>query len=54
MRSYQNGLRIQIVMVAIGMLFAFIQVVVYKVHNWRVATGKHVAKNGEEPIVYTP
>jgi hypothetical protein len=41
-------------MVSLGMVFAAIQVVVYKVHNRRVAEGKHVPKDGETPMIYTP
>ena len=41
-------------MVAVGMAFAGLQIVVYVVHNRRVAQGKHKPRNGEEPMIYVP
>ncbi|PKS12648.1 hypothetical protein jhhlp_000856 [Lomentospora prolificans] len=51
---YDIGLRTLIIMVAVGMLFAAIQVIVYVVHNKRVAEGKHQPKDGEESMIYIP
>ncbi|KAK4183024.1 putative transporter [Podospora australis] len=52
---YYNGLRIQIIMVAVGILFALLQVGIYVVHNRRVAQGKiKPGKDGLEPQVYVP
>ncbi|KAI5860964.1 inner membrane transporter yfaV [Durotheca rogersii] len=50
---YSTGLRTMIIMVSIGMVFAIIQVIVYTVHNRRVAEGKHTSSDGEEPMIYT-
>lgn len=41
-------------MVAVGIVFAGLQIVIYVVHNKRVADGKHKTKDGEEPIIYVP
>lgn len=42
-----------IIMVSLGIVFASIQIVVYVVHNKRVAQGKH--QGGKEPpMIYTP
>ncbi|RSM17458.1 hypothetical protein CDV31_003707 [Fusarium ambrosium] len=50
---YQTGLRTMIIMVSLGIVFASIQMVVYVVHNKRVAQGKH--QGGKEPpMIYTP
>ncbi|CCF44086.1 inner membrane transporter yfaV [Colletotrichum higginsianum] len=51
---YQTGLRTQIIMVSVGMAFAILQVVIYTVHNKRVASGKHKPRNGEVPRIYVP
>ncbi|WYZ43432.1 hypothetical protein EsH8_VI_001131 [Colletotrichum jinshuiense] len=51
---YQTGLRTQIIMVSVGMAFAILQVVIYTVHNKRVAQGKHKAPPGEVPRIYIP
>ncbi|KAH8688670.1 major facilitator superfamily domain-containing protein [Phaeosphaeriaceae sp. PMI808] len=50
---YSKGLRIQIIMVTIGMLFAIGQGVVYFVHNRR-ALKKLEATGGAKPWLYTP
>ncbi|KAF2824101.1 MFS general substrate transporter [Ophiobolus disseminans] len=50
---YSKGLRIQIIMVAVGMLFAIIQEVVYILHN-RKALKKWEGTGGEKPWLYTP
>lgn len=52
--SYQTGLRTQIIMVCVGMAFAILQVVIYTVHNRRVAEGKHKPPPGEAPRIYVP
>ena len=39
-------------MVVVGIIFAALQIVIYIVHNKRVANGKHKPKNGEEPQIY--
>ncbi|KAK8181155.1 inner membrane transporter yfaV [Phyllosticta citribraziliensis] len=49
---YHNGLRTQIIMVVVGMMFAVLQVVIYAVHNRRVAQGKHKPPAGEPPRIY--
>lgn len=41
-------------MVAVGIVFAGLQIVIYVVHNKRVVEGKHKTKDGEEPMVYVP
>ncbi|TDZ39392.1 putative transporter [Colletotrichum spinosum] len=51
---YQAGLRTQIIMVSVGMGFAILQVIIYTVHNKRVAQGKHRAPDGEVPRIYVP
>ncbi|KAF9878284.1 alternative sulfate transporter [Colletotrichum karsti] len=51
---YQTGLRTQIIMVSVGMAFAMLQVVIYTVHNKRVAQGKYKPKDGEIPRIYVP
>ncbi len=48
------GLRTLIIMVAVGIVFAGLQIVIYFVHNKRVADGKHDTKDGEVPMVYVP
>lgn len=50
---YSKGLRIQIIMVAVGMIFAIVQEAVYVVHNWRVLR-RWEATGGEKPWLYTP
>jgi MFS family permease len=50
---YSNGLRIQIIMVAVGIVFAIVQDVVYLVHNRRVMK-RWEATGGEKPWLYTP
>lgn len=50
---YSKGLRIQIIMVAIGMLFAIIQELVYILHN-RKALKRWEETGGEKPWLYTP
>lgn len=52
--SYSTGLRTLIIMVAVGIVFAALQIVIYVVHNKRVAEGKHTTKDGTEPIIYVP
>jgi hypothetical protein len=52
--SYNNGLRTQIIMVGIGFIAAMVQEVLYRVHNKRVAEGKHQGSEGKEPRVYVP
>lgn len=39
-------------MVSVGMAFAVLQVVIYAVHNKRVAEGKHKPRDGEVPRIY--
>lgn len=43
-----------IIMVSVGIASAAIQIVVYVVHNRRVAQGKHQTKDGSEPMIYVP
>ena len=50
---YSKGLRIQIVMVAVGMLFAIVQELVYVLYN-RSAMRKWKEEGGERPWLYTP
>ena len=38
--SYDTGLRTMIIMVAVGMFFALLQIAIYTIHNRRVAQGK--------------
>ncbi|KAF4962404.1 hypothetical protein FSARC_9513 [Fusarium sarcochroum] len=51
---YQTGLRTMIIMVTVGIVFASLQIVIYIVHNKRVAQGKHKGKGGVVPMIYTP
>ncbi|KAI8284533.1 hypothetical protein K4K60_001849 [Colletotrichum sp. SAR11_57] len=51
---YQTGLRTQIIMVSIGMGFAILQVIIYTLHNERVAEGKYKPAKGEVPRIYVP
>ncbi|KAF6795885.1 transporter YIL166C-like protein 11 [Colletotrichum sojae] len=51
---YQTGLRTQVIMVSVGMAFAILQVVIYTVHNRRVAQGRHKPPPGEAPRMYVP
>ncbi|KAK4159569.1 putative transporter [Cladorrhinum sp. PSN259] len=54
-RFYSDGLRIQIIMVSVGILFAIFQVVIYVVHNRKVREGKiKTDEEGEEPQIYVP
>jgi hypothetical protein len=42
-------------MVVVGIVFASLQIVIYVVHNRRVAQGKHqVDKDGKPPQIYVP
>ena len=50
---YNKGLRIQIIMVAIGMFFAIVQEVVYILYNQR-ALREWKEIGGEKPWLYTP
>ena len=50
---YTKGLRIQIIMVAIGMFFAIVQEAVYISYN-RTALRKWEEVGGEKPWLYTP
>jgi MFS family permease len=50
---YSKGLRIQIIMVAIGMVFAIGQEAVYLIYNRR-ALEKWKVTGGEKPWLYTP
>ncbi|UPX20643.1 uncharacterized protein EKO05_0010871 [Ascochyta rabiei] len=50
---YKKGLRIQIIMVAVGMLFAVLQEVVYVSYNRKVLR-KWEAEGGKRPWLYTP
>ncbi|RKU45737.1 hypothetical protein DL546_008071 [Coniochaeta pulveracea] len=49
---YPNGLRIQIIMVAVGMALAMLQYIIYKLHNTRVTDGKYKSRTGETPMLY--
>ncbi|KAH8669142.1 major facilitator superfamily domain-containing protein [Xylariales sp. PMI_506] len=51
---YTRGLRTQIIMVSIGILFACLQMVIYIIHNRRVVQRKHLSTNGSIPMVYVP
>lgn len=51
---YNNGLRTQIIMVAVGIAAAAAQIVIYVTHNRRVEEGKGVPKDGSAPRVYVP
>jgi hypothetical protein len=50
---YTKGLRIQIIMVAVGMFFAIVQEAVYISYN-RTALRKWKEVGGEKPWLYTP
>ncbi|KAH7379550.1 major facilitator superfamily domain-containing protein [Pyrenochaeta sp. MPI-SDFR-AT-0127] len=50
---YRNGLRTQTIMVAVGMVFAIIQVGVYILHNKKVLQ-RWRSEGGEKPWLYTP
>jgi hypothetical protein len=50
---YNKGLRIQIIMVAVGMFFAIVQELVYVLYN-RGAMRKWKEEGGERPWLYTP
>ena len=43
-----------IIMVAVGIASAVVQVLVYIFHNRRVARSKHQSEDGSEPMVYVP
>ena len=43
-----------IIMVSVGVASALVQIIVYVVHNRRVAQGKHRPKDGLAPMVYIP
>jgi hypothetical protein len=43
-----------IIMVSVGIASALAQIVIYVVHNRRVAQGKHQARDGSAPMVYVP
>ncbi|OJJ84647.1 uncharacterized protein ASPGLDRAFT_1516636 [Aspergillus glaucus CBS 516.65] len=51
---YSTGLRTMIIMVSVGVASALVQIIVYVVHNRRVAQGKHRPKDGLTPMVYIP
>ncbi|CRL21322.1 Sucrose/H+ symporter, plant [Penicillium camemberti] len=51
---YSTGLRTMIIMVSVGIASALAQIVIYVVHNKRVAQGKHQPKDGLPPMVYVP
>ncbi|KAG7286293.1 hypothetical protein NEMBOFW57_008601 [Staphylotrichum longicolle] len=52
---YRHGLLIQICMVVVGIVFAALQIVIYVVHNRRVAQGKHKAdRDGRPAQIYVP
>lgn len=52
---YLIGLRTQIIMVAVGIVAAAVQIAVYVTHNRRVRDGKIVAtEDGGAPYVYVP
>lgn len=43
-----------IIMVSVGIASVLVQIIVYVVHNRRVAQGKHRPKDGSVPMVYFP
>ncbi|PLN75176.1 MFS general substrate transporter [Aspergillus taichungensis] len=51
---YSKGLRTMIIMVAVGIASAVVQVLVYIFHNRRVARSKHQSEDGSEPMVFVP
>ncbi|KAM7205458.1 Major facilitator superfamily domain containing protein [Naviculisporaceae sp. PSN 640] len=52
---YQTGLRTQIIMVSVGIMFSTIQLGIYIVHNTRVMVGKLVEDgNGKPSQIYVP
>ncbi|KAH6871639.1 major facilitator superfamily domain-containing protein [Thelonectria olida] len=51
---YQNGLRTMVIMVSVGVVFATIQLIIYKVHNNRVDAGKRQLGDERLLITYTP
>lgn len=51
--SYQNGLRTIIIMITVGIIFASLQIVIYAIHNRRVAEGNRSSKDGKAQR-YTP
>lgn len=53
--SYQDGLRTQIIMVSVSIVFSVIQLGVYLVHNKRVAEGKYTNGNNKAlALIYFP
>lgn len=50
---YNKGTRIQIIMVAVGLLFAVVQECVYIAYN-RKALRKWEIEGGDRPWLYTP
>ncbi len=53
-KSYQTGLRTMTIMVSVGISFALLQIVIYVLHNKRVAQGKYRTKGAEVPMIYRP
>lgn len=53
-RSYSTGLRIQIIMVSIGVASAIVQIIVYVRHNKHVSDGKGQRQDGPSPRIYVP
>ncbi|RSL59554.1 hypothetical protein CEP54_007229 [Fusarium duplospermum] len=51
---YHTGLRTMIIMVAIGIFSALIQLLVYVVHNRRVMRGKYPGGDKRKDVLYTP
>ncbi|KAL1878095.1 hypothetical protein VTK73DRAFT_8056 [Phialemonium thermophilum] len=51
---YLNGVRTQIAMVSVGVVFAVIQEGIYTCHNRRVAWRKHVSAQDEDAEIYVP
>lgn len=42
------------IMVSVGISFALLQIVIYVLHNKRVAQGKYRTKGAEVPMIYRP
>ncbi|BDD58375.1 hypothetical protein MAP00_003656 [Monascus purpureus] len=51
---YQNGLRIMIVMASVGIFGTLMQLIVYIVHNRRVAQGKTQSRDGSPHFLHIP
>ncbi|OKL57510.1 hypothetical protein UA08_07242 [Talaromyces atroroseus] len=49
---YENGLRVMIAMVSVGMLAALAQIGIYFVHNRRVSQGKHRPRDKSAPFMH--